>query len=221
MRGERVTTATLDRSGMVGDRRFALVSSAAPVGKPLVTSRERASMLLYQPLLEPRPVVLTPTGEELPLPSAALVERLQGDIAAPNASLELQHSPARPLTDVRPLSFVARATLTFLQQQLGNGFTPQRLRNNLILDLEGNKPFAEEELSGRRFQCGEGSDAPVLQVLERVPRCRMVTLDPETTAADPALLRWLATHRQGRVAMYATVLQPGILHQQDSVQILR
>ena len=114
MRGERLPTAALDLSGMVGDRRYAVASTAAPVGKPLVTSRERTRLLLYQPRLDPTPTVTTPEGLTLPLPSEALVTHLQQHLADPEATLHLEHSPDRPLTDVRALSFISRATLDLL-----------------------------------------------------------------------------------------------------------
>lgn len=217
MRGERLATAAFDSAGMVGDRRYAVVSTAAPMGKPLVTSRERTRMLLYQPLLEPEPVVRTPEGECLPLPSEQLITTLQRELAAPEATLELEHSPDKPITDVRALSFISRATLNFLKAELGQSFETQRLRNNLILRLEDNRPFAEEELDGMALRFGGGEDATVLRIHERIPRCRIVTLNPETAESDPTLLRYLAKNRQGRIAMYATVAKPGAMRENDAV----
>ena len=217
MRGERLQTARFDPAGMVGDRRFAVVSTAAPVGKPLVTSRERTRLLLYRPRLDPTPVVLTPEGDTLPLPSDELITHLQQHLAAPEATLALTHSPDKPITDVRALSFISRATLDHLQHELGTSFTPQRLRNNLILQLNDNRPFAEEELDGQTLQFGDGPDATTLRIHERIPRCRIVTLDPETAATDQTLLRWLAKHRHARIAMYATVLHPGTINESTPV----
>src|SRR5579875_684870 len=211
MRGERLQTASFDLSGMVGDRRYAVVSTAAPVGKPLVTSRERTRLLLYAPKLTPTPTVTTPEGLRLPLPSEALVTHLQQHLADPEATLELEYSPEKPLTDVRALSFISRATLDFLGQELGAAFTPQRLRNNLILTLNDPTPFAEESLEGQTLRFGEGQGAPILRIHERIPRCRIITLDPETAEVDQTLLRYLAKRRQGRIAMYATVLHPGTI----------
>ena len=217
MRGERLERATFDLSGMVGDRRYAVVSTAAPVGKPLVTSRERTRMLLYAPRLTPEPVVISPAGDPLPLPSDALTAALQQDLAAPGATLELEHSPDKPITDVRALSFISRGTLDFLARELGAAFTQQRLRNNLILDLHDTTPFAEEAFDGLHLRFGHGPEATVLRIHERIPRCRIVTLDPETAEVDATLLRYLAQHRQGRIAMYATVVHPGVIDEQSPV----
>ncbi len=219
MRGERLATAAFDPAGMVGDRRYAVVSTAAPVGKPLVTSRERTRLLLYQPKLDPTPVVTTPEGLELPLPSSALTTHLQQHLAEPEATLDVEHSLEQPFTDVRALSFISRATLDFLAQELGGAFTPQRLRNNLIFALDDATPFAEESLEGQQIRFGEGPEAPMFRVHERIPRCRMVTLDPETAEPDQTLLRYLAKHRKTRASMYATIQHPGTLTEGAAIHL--
>jgi uncharacterized protein len=219
MRGERLPTATLDPTGMTGDRRYAVVSTAAPTGKPLLTSRERTRMLLYSPTLDPTPTVLTPSGERVALPSPELLAALQQDLAAPGATLELEHSSEKPLTDVRPLSLISSATLSFLAHELGAAFHPQRLRSNLILNLHDPIAFAEETLEGATIQFGDSPDAPILRILERIPRCRIVTLDPATAATDPTLLRYLAQHRDSPAAVYAAVVRPGTLSEKTPVYL--
>lgn len=229
MRGERLRAAAFDLSGMVGDRRYALVSTAAPTGKPRLTSRERTGMLLYTPSLGPDPetsdpnaltgTILTPAGQHLPLPSPQLTAQLQQDLAAPDATLDLEHSPDKPLTDVRALSFISTATLDFLQNELGEAFTPQRLRNNLILTLHDPTPFAEEALEGQHLRFGNTPGAPTFRIHEPIPRCRIVTLDPQTAETNPTLLRYLAKHRGGRVAMYATVLTPGTITEHTPIYL--
>ncbi len=224
MRGERLHTAAFDAAGMVGDRRYAVVSTGAPVGKPLVTSRERTRMLLYQPQLDSElgsvPVVITPSGERLPLPSPELIDTLQRELAGSDSTLELEHSPDKPITDVRALSFISRATLDFLARELGNSFTPQRLRNNLILNLDDARPFAEEELEGKTLRFGEAEDATILHIHERIPRCRIVTLDPQTAETDNTLLRYIGKHRSARIAVYATVNHPGTIHENTPIYLL-
>ena len=221
MRGEPLAAATFDAAGMVGDRRFAVVSSAAPAGKPLMSSRERTAMLRYRPTLAPRREVITPEGRALALPSPELLRELQQQLAAPAATLRIVGSPAQPLTDVRPIALVSVATLLGLCEEFGRFVDPQRFRSNLILALDDHRAFAEDELAELRLGFGEpGSEAgPVLRVQERIPRCRMVSLDPDTTEADPGLLRLLAQKHQGRLGIYASVLRRGALHVNDAVFI--
>ena len=218
MRGEPLEQASFDPLGMAGDRRFAFTSTAAPAGKPLLASRERTAMLRYEPRLDPLPHVTTPDGRTLPLPSPELLAALQNDLATPGSRLHLQCSPELPLTDVRPVSLVSLATLRRLAQELGYPVDPQRFRSNLILALDEDRPFAEDDLGGQTLLFG-GEHGAALRVQERIPRCRIVSLDPETTAADPMLLRHLARAHQGTLGIYASVLQPGTVHVGDQVRI--
>ena len=217
MAGESVPKAALEAQGMAGDRRFAVVSTAAPSGKPLLSSRERAAMLGYTPRLDPLPEVWTPEGTHLPLHSRQLLAHLHMQAAAPAATLHLQSSPDLPLTDVRPLSLLSLATLRGLETELRQAIDPQRFRSNIFLDLADNMPFAEDTLCGSVLQLGDAKHGATLKILERIPRCRMVSLDPQTGAVDPSLLPHLARKHAGRVGIYARVLRPGTVHVGDAV----
>ncbi len=220
MRGEPVREATLGMEGIAGDRRFAFTSRAAPAGKPLLSGAERAAMLRYAPRLGDQAEVTSPEGEQFALESAELLAALQAGSAVPNAQLALHASPNRPLTDVRPVSLVSLATLEALSAELGRAVDPQRFRSNLVLALDGAEPFAEDRLTGSRLRFGELNDAAnsaELQILERIPRCRFVALDPKTTEPDPDLLRHLARCHGGRLGIYARVSRPGLLRVGDPV----
>ena len=47
----------------------------------------------------------------------------------------------------------------------------------------------------------------------------MVSLDPETAAADPTILRTLARTHDGRVGVYARAITPGTLAVGDAVYL--
>ena len=217
MRGEERTEATLDPEGMAGDRRFAVVSDAAPRGAPLLSGAERAAMLRYAPRLAPDPHVLTPEDLSLPLHGEALLAELQSRTAAPGAQLAMRHAPERPLTDVRPLSLISLATVRALSQELRKPFSLQRFRSNIVLALRGDEPFGEDECTGTTLRFGDREDAPEIAVLERIPRCRMVALDPATAAEDRTILRHLAQHHEGRAGIYARVLRAGTMRVGDPV----
>ena len=217
MRGERLDEVFLEANGIRGDRRFAFTSSAAPAGKPLLSSAERTAMLRYAPRGGALPSLAGRGEFPLPLTSPELVADLSAAVAAPGAMLELVHSPDLPLTDVRPVSIISRATIRGLGEELGAAIDGQRFRSNLVLALYGNEPFEEDALSGRQISFGDREDRPVLQVLERIPRCRMVSLDPDTTAADPTILRHLAKVHGGRLGIYARVGRTGLLRVGDRV----
>ena len=220
MRGETLSEARLLPHGIEGDRRFAVMSTAAPSGKPLLSSVERTSTLRYAARLGPAPAVTTPEGLTLPLPSPALLEALQSTIAQPGAQLRLEdstlNSTETPFFDVRPVSLISQATLRALAAELGRPLDPLRFRSNLVLAFSDDRAFAEDALTGTTLRFGE-ADGPRLRILERIPRCRIVSLDPETTAAHPTLLRHLAHRHGGRVGIYARVERPGTLQLGDAV----
>lgn len=209
MRGEELTEARLDPEGVAGDRRFAVVSDAAPRGAPLLSGAERAAMLRYAPRLAPGAEVLTPEGKCFALDGENLLMHLQTSTAAPGARLRLLHVPERPLTDVRPVSLLSLATVRALSAKLGREIDPQRFRSNLVLELSSGVPFAEDMLSGETLRFGDQENPAELRVLERIPRCRMVALDPTTTVEDRTILRHLALCHGGRTGIYARVLRAG------------
>ena len=213
MRGGALSATVLDAHGIAGDRRFAFTSSAAPPGAPLLASRERTSMLLYRAALAPVPSVTAPDGTHFDLPSADLLQHLQHSVAKPSATLGL-HQSHKPITDVRPVALISTATLRALSEELGEPLDPQRFRSNLILALDDDTPFAEDALSGRTLRLGATAE---LRIRERIPRCRIVSLDPLTATPHPTLLRHLARFHEGRTGMYAQVQTPGPLAVGDAV----
>ena len=217
MRGEECVDAALNPEGLAGDRRYAIVSDAAPPGAPLLSGAERAAMLRYAPRLSPEAEVVTPEGTRLGLDSEDLLTELQTRTAAQGARLHMLRSPGRPLTDVRPLSLISVQTLRALSAEMGQNIDPQRFRSNIVLTLSSEEPFGEKNFSGATLHFGEGHEAAVVRVLERIPRCRMVALDPATAAEDRTILRHLAQHHQGRTGVYARVLRPGMIRVGDVI----
>lgn len=64
-----------------------------------------------------------------------------------------------------------------------------------------------------------GSDI-VISVVKRDPRCMTITLDPDTTAAAPALLKKVAQVHGGRAGVYDEVLVERTARKGDAVELL-
>jgi len=60
----------------------------------------------------------------------------------------------------------------------------------------------------------------VISVLERDPRCQMITLDPDTAAPNPEVLRNVARGDEGTAGVYGAVLAEGLIRSGDPVELL-
>ena len=245
MRGEELTEAYVGFSGVYGDRLYAIRSSASPTGFPFLTGREQEEMILYRPRFRhpskaAMPVNLTeaeslapgltplyadpadlgvdvetPSGEVLAVDDPALIRRLGERIgAAP--SLALLRSE-RAMTDCRPISLFSVQTVRQLGEELGGAVDKRRFRANVYMDLGSAAGFAEDGFVGRTLRIGSKA---VISILERDPRCKMITLDPDTAKPTPEILRKVARNHDGKAGVYGAVLVEGMVRQDDEIALL-
>jgi uncharacterized protein len=242
MRGEELDEVFAGFSGVYGDRLFAFSSSASPKGFPFLTAREQCEMLRYRPRFrEPdkaaRPInqseaekvgatplyadaddlvldVETPGGDTLAIDDSALIEALRRGIDDKHRLTLLRSE--RALTDCRPLSIFGVQSARKLGEETGISVDKRRFRANIYLDLA--KGFAEDELVGRSVRIGP---KVVVSILERDPRCVMITLDPDTGEKEPALLKKVAQAHSGMAGVYGAVLVEGMMHKGNPVELLK
>ena len=72
------------------------------------------------------------------------------------------------------------------------------------------------EFVGRTMQVGSKA---VISILERDPRCKMITLDPDTAESNPQILRTVARGHEGKAGVYAAVLVEGVVRRGDEVTV--
>ena len=242
MRGEELREAFIGFSGVLGDRICAFTNSAAPRGFPYLTGRELEPLLRYRPKfrhaakaakpvnlaeaekiapgitpLYPAPADLvvdveTPSGEVLAIDDPRLIDLLRratGDAPA----LELVRSD-RAMTDCRPISLISNGTVLQLGREIGAPMDKRRFRANVYVDLESGEGFSEDALVGRRLQIGPKA---VIAVLERDPRCKMITLDPDTAEPSPGILRQVVQVHDGKAGLYGAVLVEGVVRTGDEI----
>jgi uncharacterized protein YcbX len=124
---------------------------------------------------------------------------------------------ARTLTDCRPVSLLALQSVRQLAEETGAAVDKRRFRANIYLDLTSAKGFAEDGFVGRSLRIGS---KVILSILERDPRCIMITLDPDTGAIAPNLLKKVAQAHGGMTGVYGAVLAEGMIRNGDSVELL-
>jgi uncharacterized protein len=245
MRGESLADAFVGFSGIYGDRLYAFHNTGAPAGFPYLTGREQEQMLLYLPVFRdtemmrrppnlsaaealapgvtpmyPRPVdtavdVQLPDGGKLSVDDPDLLHRLRQGLGDRH-ELRLVRSD-RAMTDCRPISLFNVWTAAQLGDEIGTAIDPRRFRANIYMDLDSHQPFAENELVGRVLRIGSRA---AFAILERDPRCKMITLDPDTAEQSPAVMRAVARDHGGTAGIYAAVLVEGIISVGDEIMLL-
>src|SRR6266566_3339021 len=245
MRGAEMPEVFMGFSGIYGDRCFAFKNSTARKGFPYLNANVQQQMLRYRPQFryaeraakppnlteamsiapgvtpanaEPNDLILdvvTPSGAVVAVEDPALIEMLGEGLRGEN-HLTLVHSD-RALTDCRPVSLISLHTIRQVGAELGIPIDKRRFRANVYLDLASGYGFAEDELVGRKLRIGSSA---MIMVLERDPRCKIMSLDPDTGEHNPEVFRKVAQTHGACAGVYCAVLVEGILTKGDSIELL-
>jgi uncharacterized protein len=244
MRGEELDEAFIAFSGVYGDRLFAFKSSGAPKGFPYLTGREQEQMLLYRPRFRhPERAAKPPNLSEAESmapglnPVFAGAEDLAVDVETPRGEVLDVHDPKlmnllaehrgnghvytllrseRAMTDCRPISVFSMQTGRQLGDEIGMDLDKRRFRANIYVDLASGNGFAEDSYVGRVLRIGP---KVVISVLERDPRCKMITIDPETAETNPQILRTVNKAHENKAGVYAAVLVEGVIRHGDVIDL--
>ena len=158
--------------------------------------------------------VMTPSGEVLSIDDGRLMELLaQGK--RDGLQLSLLRSE-RALTDCRPISLISLQTTRQLSDEVGQPLDKRRFRANVYVDLASGTGFSENAWVGRRLRIGSKAE---IAVMDRDPRCKMITLDPDTAEANPDVIRCVTTDHDGTAGIYAAVLVEGVIHEGDAIAL--
>lgn len=246
MRGQEMPEAFMGFAGIYGDRCYAFKNSAARKGFPYLNANVQQQMLLYRPqfrhperasqppnLTEATSIapgitpanadaedmlldVVTPSGEILSVDNPVLVKLLGEGISEKN-QLTLVRSD-RALTDCRPVSLISLQTIRQIESELGMPLDKRRFRANIYLNFasEGDG-VAENNFVGRRLRIGPKA---TIMVLERDPRCKMISLDPDTSEHNPEVLRKVAQAHGAFAGVYCAVLVEGLLKKADLIELI-
>jgi len=205
MRGEELSEADVGFQGLRGDRQYAFVQADKATVFPWLTGREYAELLQFEPRWHSHDgrqalVVRTPWGSELPIESEELRREIEQRSGRP-VRLHVDH---RGNHDVAYVSLITASTVNALCDAAGVEPDHRRFRMNMVIDAN-LPPFAEGEWVGRVVRIGE----LVLGVTNEDKRCAMVTLDPESGASAPKVLKAAGEMNGACAGVYASVLSGG------------
>jgi len=199
MAGERLDSCLVAETGLVGDRRWALVDGSPNRAGKLLTIRQHEQLMTYHARLVGGGVeVVAPDGSTHVL-AGPLVKTVA---AASTRPLELRDLPGANFDD-SPVLVVNLASVRAFAGEAGMPVDHRRFRANLYLE----DADAGEEVSwlGRIIRAGSAD----LEVVARCERCVVITRDPETTATTPRLLELLAEKHDTFMGVYCRVSRPG------------
>ncbi|MEO8661357.1 MAG: MOSC domain-containing protein [Bryobacteraceae bacterium] len=245
MRGEQMDEVFLGFSGVYGDRIYAFRSSAAIPGFPYFTAREQEQMLLYRPhyrhpassvkppnlqhaealgcgvtplYADPAELIVdveTPTGEILAIDHPQLIRVLREGVRDRH-ELTLLRSD-RAMTDCRPISIFSLQTVRQLSHEVGLEIDKRQFRANVYIELDSGTAFGEDKFVGQSLRIGP---KVVVVVTDRDARCKMITLHPDTAAANPDVMRRVAGEHEGKVGVYGVVLVEGMIRAGDEITLV-
>ena len=228
MRGEQLTAASVDRRGLLGDRRYAVWDAEGKLGSCKNTRRFRRmdGLLDFSAAYPEDPTdpatspaftaqLLAPDGARHPVPSAAADAAVRAHLG--RSDVRIMPEADVPHHDAAPLHLLSTATLSWFQQELEPAATDERrLRPNLVVDLPGLPAFAEDGWAGRLVRFGTGPDAVQARWVERTERCRTPNVAQGDLPATSRGLKVLAG-RDLELGVYLEVLVAGRVRVGDPV----
>lgn len=134
----------------------------------------------------------------------------------PRDVLEFE-SPPGTYFDAFPLLLVTDASLRRLAELApASRVDVRRFRPTLVLETGGEPGFVEAGWEGARLRVGSA----LVDVTIGCPRCVMITHAFADLPRDPGLMRTVVREASQCIGVYASVREPGIVREGDSVERL-
>jgi uncharacterized protein YcbX len=243
MRGEEVPHIFTAYTGLMGDRIYAVVAADGDPGHPWHTGRDQEEFVLYKASYEASEELLLPTnldasysewepgidplypdGNKFKVGVQTPNGVTYDDIEDPAFITDLEkltgrslriYTTQRGIFDARPVSLISLSAAAKLGEDLGMEIDKRRFRANFYVEWDKpDDPFYENSLIGKTLKIGERLE---IMIIERDPRCNMITLDPDTAEATPKLLQHLGRKHDGDAGVFAAVIQRGRVNKGDPV----
>lgn len=199
LRGQQLQRTEITADGVPGDRRVQVRDG----DDRLVTARTRHRLLGLDATLGVDGEALI---DGLPWRAPQAREKVRAVVADDAAALVEMDGRAR--FDDTPLLVATDGAVAEL------GVDRRRLRPNIVIG--GVEGTAERDWPGRKLRIGEA----VIDVEKVCVRCVMTTIDPDTFAVTPDVLRRINARYDGRFALNCWVDRPGAVALGDPVELL-
>jgi uncharacterized protein YcbX len=198
MAGERLESCMVTDKGLEGDRRWALIDRSPNRDGKWFNIKQHAPLMTYRASLAGGSLqVLAPDGADIGLEAAhrRVLDESQ-------RTFTLRELPGENFDDSHVL-IVNMASIQAFALEAGMRLDHRRFRANLY--IEGIEPEEELRWLGRVIRAGDAE----LEVTSRCERCKVITMDPDTTEQRPELLKLLVDLHDERMGVYCRVVRPG------------
>lgn len=199
LRGQQLQRTDITADGIPGDRRVQVRDG----DDRLVTARTRHRLLGLDATLDGDGEALI---DGVPWREPAALGAVREVVADDDASLVAMEGRAR--FDDTSLLVATDGAVAEL------GVDRRRLRPNIV--IAGVDGMAERGWPGRQLRIGEAA----IDVEKVCKRCVMTTIDPDTFAVTPDVLRRINSRYAGRFALNCWIARPGEVAVGDAVELL-
>lgn len=220
MAGEPLAGLEMRWAGVHGDRQYGFCRTEDLSRFPWLSARDLSGLVLYKPAFrdpgDPRnsPVdVLLPSGDRVPVGDPALAHRVSREAGREVRLMQV----GRGIFDAMPVSLASTASLAAIDAAHGRAVDARRFRLNIVVESE------EGEMAWRsgRLVFGEGERGAQLLVNAGIPRCALITIDPDTAERDAGVMRTVAAGFGNEVGVYCAPAKPGVIRVGDTVRLAR
>ena len=208
MAGENLEGVYVSKNGIVGDRccglRIKGVESEHTT-KRYLTGRKAVELLLCKPIFV----------NELEIKVSFGLEKIV-DIEDPNFlkhfeqkyDISLKVDYINGLFDQKPISLIGMPSIQKLNTD------PLRFRENFYIAWD-KEPLYEDSLLGHILRIGNVK----IRVDKQNKRCVMININPNSGENDHDVLKQVGKCNNGKLGVYCSVIQPGIVNKGDDVYL--
>jgi len=218
MLGERAATLALDNEGVRGDRRYvARDAHGRPNSGKSLSGHGRIEGLLdlSAGIGDDGPEIRFPDGIRRGLDDPDLEAALTATLGQP-VTLRDEGGTAGAHVDSSPVHLLTTASLAWLCATLPDATVDERrFRPNIVVDWPDDQPV-EQDWIGCRLRVGEIE----LRITEPTVRCGMVSMAHAELPRDPSVLRHITKQADLNFGVYAQVITPGCIAENDRVDVV-
>lgn len=222
MAGERLDSATVEVSGLAGDREWGVFDlSADKIAYPGREKRWLAVPNGHARLARSGAVEVSADGDRWGDPASAPWQQSLSDLFGFPAELRAYVPPEaegmKPRYERAPLHILTTAALRSLRRALPDSVIDERrFRPNLLVDIpDGAEPIPENDWIGRDITIG----GVTLRGSEPCARCGFTTLQQDGLPLDIEVLRTVVKRFGRNFGIYCDVVSPGEINQGDVLTI--